>query len=314
VLLSGVVIGIFHFFLHCIFPLKEGSNLVRKWTVMKIPKRIEPLVEEGLVDEVICQLMSGKEAMVYVVRCGKEIRCAKVYKEIDRRSFRHSGVYMEGRKIKHSRHARALNKGTRYGRKVRHDAWQSVEVDCLHRLAVAGVRVPRPHSFFEGVLLMELVADANGNAAPRLNDVVLTAGQSQKYHQDLLRQVIRMLCTGIVHGDLSKYNVLAGKEGPVIIDLPQAVDAVSNSHAHRLLLRDVDNLAAYFGRFAPELLNTDYGNEIWFLYRSGNLHPDINLSGYTGRQPAGISSATRAAGNVLRRSRTERPYRQAMRG
>jgi RIO kinase 1 len=281
---------------------------------MKIPKRMGPLVEEGLMDEVICQLMSGKEAMVYVVRCGTDIRCAKVYKEIDKRSFRHSIAYMEGRKIKHSRHARALSKGTRYGRKVQHDAWQSVEVESLHRLAAAGVRVPRPHTFFEGVLLMELVADSVGNVAPRLNDVVLTAGQSREYHHDLLRQVIRMLCTGIVHGDLSKYNVLAGKEGPVIIDLPQAVDAASNSHAHRLLLRDVDNLAAYFGRFAPELLNTDYGNEIWLLYRSGNLHPHVNLSGYIGRRPAGISSATRAARNVLRRDRTERPYRQAMRG
>lgn len=281
---------------------------------MKIPKGIEPLVEEGLVDEVICQLMSGKEAMVYVVRCGADIRCAKVYKEIDRRSFRHSIAYMEGRKIKNSRHARALDKGTRYGRKVRHDAWQSVEVDSLHRLLAAGVRVPQPHSFFEGVLLMELVADSDGNAAPRLNDVVLTAGQSHKYHQDLLRQVIRMLCAGIVHGDLSRYNVLAGKEGPVIIDLPQAVDAASNSNAHRLLLRDVDNLTAYFGCFAPELLETDYGNEIWSLYRRGNLHPDVNLSGNARRNPFDMPNVARAAKNVLRRERPRQPYRQAMRG
>lgn len=270
---------------------------------MKIPKRIEPLVEEGLVDEVICQLMSGKEAMVYVVRCGTDMRCAKVYKEIDKRSFRHSVAYMEGRKVKNSRRARAMNKGTRYGRKAQHDAWQSVEVDSLYRLTAAGVRVPKPHSFFEGVLLMELVADFWGNAAPRLNDVALTARQSREYHHVLLRQVVRMLCAGIVHGDLSKYNVLAGKEGPVIIDLPQAVDAASNSDAHSLLLRDVDNLTRYFGCFAPELLKTDYGNEIWFLYRGGNLHPDVNLSGNTQRAPFDKPNVTRAAKNVLRRER-----------
>jgi RIO kinase 1 len=258
--------------------------------------------------------MSGKEAMVYVVRCGADIRCAKVYKEIDRRSFRHSVAYMEGRNIRNSRHARALNKGTRYGRKIQHDAWQSVEVDSLHRLAAAGVRVPQPHSFFEGVLLMELIADPRGNAAPRLNDVALTAGQSREYHHVLLRQVVRMLCAGIVHGDLSKYNVLAGKEGPVIIDLPQAVDAASNSNAHSLLLRDVDNLTRYFGCFAPELLETDYGNEIWFLYRRGNLHPNVNLSGNIQRIPFGMPHVARAARNVLRRERPRQPYRQAMRG
>jgi RIO kinase 1 len=281
---------------------------------MKIPKRIEPLVEEGLVDEVICQLMSGKEAMVYVVRCGSDIRCAKVYKEIDKRSFRHSVAYMEGRKVKNSRRARAMNKGTRYGRKVQHDAWQSVEVDSLYRLTAAGVRVPQPHSFFEGVLLMELIADFWGNAAPRLNDVALTAGQSREYHHVLLRQVVRMLCAGIVHGDLSKYNVLAGKEGPVIIDLPQAVDAASNSDAHSLLLRDVDNLTHYFGYFAPELLRTDYGNELWSLYRRGNLHPDVNLSGNAPRAPFDMCNVTRAAKNVLRRERPRPPYRQTMRG
>jgi RIO kinase 1 len=281
---------------------------------MKIPKRIEPLVEEGLVDEVICQLMSGKEAMVYVVRCGTDIRCAKVYKEIDKRSFRHSVAYMEGRKVKNSRRARAMNKGTRYGRKVQHDAWQSVEVDSLYRLAAAGVRVPQPHSFFEGVLLMELIADFRGKVAPRLNDMVLTAAQSREYHHVLLRQVVRMLCAGVVHGDLSKYNVLAGKEGPVIIDLPQAVDAASNSSAHSLLLRDVDNLTRYFGCFAPELLKTDYGNEIWFLYRRGNLHPDVNLSGSVQRTPFDSCNVTRAAKNVLRRERPRQPCRQAMRG
>ena len=277
---------------------------------MKIPKRIEPLVEEGLVDEVICQLMSGKEAMVYVVRCGADIRCAKVYKEIDKRSFRHSVAYTEGRKVKNSRRARAVNKGTRYGRKVQYDAWQSVEVDSLYRLAAAGVRVPRPHTFFDRVLLMELVTDACGNAAPRLNDVTLTAEQSREYHRALLRQVVRMLCAGVVHGDLSKYNVLVSKEGPVIIDLPQAVDAASNSNVRSLLLRDVDNLTAYFGRFAPELLKTDYGNEIWLLYRNGSLHPNVNLTGSIerGGKPADIFNVTRVARNVLRRERPWQPH------
>ena len=246
---------------------------------MKIPKRLEPLVEDGLVDAVIRQLMSGKEAMVFVVRCGEEIRCAKVYKEANLRSFRQSVDYTEGRKVKNSRRARAMEKGTRYGRKAQEQAWQSAEVDALYRLAAAGVRVPKPHNFHEGVLLMELVTDEHGNAAPRLNDLELTAEQARAYHHTLLMQVVRMLCAGIVHGDLSEFNVLVGSEGPVIIDLPQAVDAASNNHARRMLERDVDNLTAYFGRFAPELLATEYGKEIWSLYEHGDLHPEVDLTG-----------------------------------
>ena len=246
---------------------------------MKPPKRIQPLIEDGLVDEVLRQLMSGKEAMVYVVRCGEEIRCAKVYKEANNRSFRQSVQYTEGRKVKNSRRARAMEKGTRYGRKAQEDAWQSAEVDALYRLAAAGVRVPQPYNFHEGVLLMELVTDANGDAAPRLNDVVLTEVLSREYHRTMIMQVVRMLCAGVVHGDLSEYNVLVGSEGPVIIDLPQAVDAAGNNHASSMLERDVDNLAAYFGRFAPEIKSTDYGKEIWALYESGELHPEVELTG-----------------------------------
>src|SRR5476649_214800 len=245
---------------------------------MKTPKRIEPLVEEGLIDEVIRKLMGGKEAEVYVVRCGEDIRCAKVYKEANKRSFRQIVQYTEGRKVKNSRRARAMEKGSRYGRQEQEQAWQNAEVEALQRLASAGVRVPLPYNFLEGVLLMELVTDENGNAAPRLNDLALSAAQAREYHHILIMQVVRMLCAGIVHGDLSEYNVLVGSDGPVIIDLHQAVDAAGNNNACSMLERDVNNLTAYFGRFAPELLNTDYGKEIWSLYQSGKLHPESPLT------------------------------------
>jgi len=246
---------------------------------MKIPKRMQPLVEDGLVDEVIRQLMSGKEAMVFVVRCGEEIRCAKVYKEANKRSFRQSVDYTEGRKVKNSRQARAMERGSKYGRKAQEEAWQSAEVDALYRLAAAGVRVPKPYNFHEGVLLMELVTDDSGNAAPRLNDLVLTEEVAREYHHALIQQVVRMLCAGVVHGDLSEYNILVGSDGPVIIDLPQAVDAAGNNHASSMLDRDVTNLANYFGQFAADLLTTDYGKEIWSLYESGELHTEVKLTG-----------------------------------
>ena len=246
---------------------------------MKTPKSLESLIRDGLVDEVIRPLKSGKEASVYVVLCGSEIRCAKVYKEANQRNFRQATQYTEGRKVRNSRQTRAMQKGTRYGRKEQEAAWQNAEVDALYRLADAGVRVPRPHCFVDGVLLMELVTDSDGNAAPRLNDLVLSEAQAREYHDILLRQVVRMLCAGIIHGDLSEYNVLVGRDGPVIIDLPQAVDAAGNNNASRMLGRDVDNLAGYFGRFATDLLTTDYGMEIWTLYESLALHPDVSLTG-----------------------------------
>jgi RIO kinase 1 len=247
---------------------------------MKTPKRLQALVEDGLVDEVVRQLMSGKEATVYVVRCGDEIRCAKVYKEANKRSFRQSTDYTEGRKVKNSRRARAMEKGSSYGRKAQEEAWQNAEVDALYRLAAAGVRVPKPYNFHEGVLLMELLTDSEGNAAPRLNDLVLTAEVAREYHRILITQVVCMLCAGIIHGDLSEFNVLVDSAGPVIIDLPQAIDAAANNQARQMLLRDVQNLAAYFGRFAPELLATDYGNEIWSLYQSSKLKPESVLTGH----------------------------------
>ncbi len=247
---------------------------------MKIPKRLEPLLEDGLIDDVIRQLMSGKEAMVFVVRCGDEVRCAKVYKEANKRAFRQSVDYTENRKVKNSRQARAMAKGTRYGREAQEEAWQNAEVDALYRLAAAGVRVPKPYNFHAGVLLMELVTDANGNAAPRLNDMEFTPEQARGHFQTLLRQVVLMLCAGVIHGDLSEFNILVSEEGPVIIDLPQAVDAAGNNHARAMLERDVANLTAYFGRFAPELLSSKYGREIWALYEHGELAPESPLSGH----------------------------------
>ena len=247
---------------------------------MKIPPRLQPLLEDGLIDDVTRQLMSGKEAMVFVVTCGDEVRCAKVYKEANKRSFRQSVDYTEGRKTKNSRQARAMQKGSKYGRESQEAAWQSAEVDALYRLAGAGVRVPTPYNFYEGVLLMELVTGADGNAAPRLNDVELSAETAREYHAFLINQVVRMLCAGIVHGDLSEFNILVGSDGPVIIDLPQAVDAAGNNHAKDMLVRDVTNLANYFGQFAPELLKTQYAKEIWALYERGDLNIDSPLTGH----------------------------------
>jgi RIO kinase 1 len=247
---------------------------------LKTPKRLLPLVEDGVIEGVVRQLMSGKEAMVFVVRSAGEIRCAKVYKEADKRSFRQAVDYTENRKTKNSRQARAMAKGTRFGRQAQERAWQSAEVDALYRLARAGVRVPTPYNFHEGVLIMELVTDAEGNAAPRLNDVTLTAPLALEMHRRLIGEVVRMLCAGVIHGDLSEYNILLGADGPVIIDLPQAVDAAGNNHAPRMLVRDVDNLRAFFGRFAPQLLATDYGKEIWSLYEAGALTVDAVLTGH----------------------------------
>ena len=259
---------------------------------MKPPKRLQSLIEEGLIDTVVLQLMSGKEAAVYVVRRGDETLCAKVYKEATHRSFRQAVDYTENRKTKNSRQARAMAKGTKYGRESQEVAWQSAEVDALYRLAAAGVRVPAPHNFLDGVLLMEMVADENGEAAPRLNDVMFTPAEARAHHAMLLLQVVRMLCAGVVHGDLSEFNILLGAEGPVIIDLPQAVDAAGNNHAQRMLLRDVVNLRDFFGRFAPEILHTDFGPEIWDLYQRGELTTDAKLTGTFERELGAVDIAS----------------------
>ena len=281
---------------------------------MKAPPRLQVLVDEGLIDTVVRQLMSGKEAEVYVVRRGEHTLCAKIYKEATHRSFRQAVDYTENRKVKNSRQARAMAKGTRFGRQAQEAAWQSAEVDALYRLAAAGVRVPKPHNFMEGVLLMELVTGAEGDAAPRLNDCIFTAAEATAHHATLLSEVVRMLCAGVIHGDLSEFNVLLGADGPVIIDLPQAVDAAGNNHAQRMLLRDVNNLRDFFGRSAPALLDTAYGPEIWALYEKGLLRTDTALSGVFAApgRPVDLGSVVRAiddarAEDAARRIRQHNP-------
>ncbi|PZP24906.1 PA4780 family RIO1-like protein kinase [Pseudomonas kuykendallii] len=246
---------------------------------MKTPKRLESLLEDGLIDEVLRPLLSGKEAAVYVVRCGTELRCAKVYKEANKRSFRQASEYQEGRKVRNSRDARAMAKSTKHGRKEAEEAWQNAEVSALFRLAAAGVRVPKPYDFLDGVLLMEMIDDGYGDAAPRLNDVDLEPEDAREFHAFMIGEIVKMLCAGLVHGDLSEFNVLLDAHGPVIIDLPQAVDAAGNNHAFSMLERDVGNMAAYFGRFAPELKYTKYAKEMWALYEEGKLTPETRLTG-----------------------------------
>jgi len=247
---------------------------------MKIPKRLQPLVDEGIVDEVLNQLMSGKEATVYRVRCGDEIRCAKVYKEAHQRSFKKAAQYQEGRKGRNSRRSRAIQKGSKFGRAQQESAWQSSEVDALYKLAEANVRVPQPYGCFDGVLLMELICDGEGDVAPRLNDVSMSAEQALEDHSEVMTYVMRMLCVGIVHGDLSEFNVLVDDYGPVIIDLPQAVDASANNNAKAMLLRDVANMTQYYAQFEPAILDTDYGYEMWALYEKGKLTVETQLTGH----------------------------------
>jgi RIO kinase 1 len=281
---------------------------------MKVPPRLAPLVEEGLIDVVSRQLMSGKEATVYVVRCGDEIRCAKMYKEANQRSFRQAVQYTEGRKVKSSRRARAMEKGSKFGRAQMEEAWQHAEVDALYRLAAAGVRVPQVFNFLNGVLLMELVTDADGNAAPRLNDVELSEERALAYHAFLIHQVVRMLCAGIIHGDLSEYNVLVGGEGPVIIDLPQAVDAAGNNQAEALLERDIRNLAVWFGQFAPSLLTSDYAGEIWSIYKTGKLTPEVALTGQFRRldKKADVRGVIREIKDVIKEEEARQRYKQSI--
>jgi RIO kinase 1 len=246
---------------------------------MKIPKRLQPLVDDGLIDEVLSQLMSGKEATVYMVRCGEDIRCAKVYKEANKRSFKKAAQYQEGRKSRNSRRARAMEKGSKYGRKQQEDAWQNAEVEALYSLAAAGIRVPQPFGCFEGVLLMELITDGEGEVAPRLNDVIMPSEHAIEDHLIMMNYVKIMLCVGVIHGDLSEFNVLVDEYGPVIIDLPQAVDASANNNAKSMLVRDVNNITDYYAQFAPELSKSRYAQEMWALYEKAELTPETELTG-----------------------------------
>ncbi|MCF4009375.1 PA4780 family RIO1-like protein kinase [Rheinheimera sp. UJ63] len=246
---------------------------------MKTPKRIQPLIDEGIIDEVLRPLMSGKEASVYVVRCGNAIRCAKVYKDASQRSFKKAVQYQEGRKVRSSRRARAMEKGSSFGREQQEESWQHAEVDALYKLADAGVRVPEPYGCYDGILLMELILDEDGDVAPRLNDITLEPEQAKRDHKTMMQHILRMLAAGLVHGDLSEFNVLQDPTGPVIIDLPQAVDAAANNNAQWMLSRDVNNITQYYGQFAPELLKTKYAKEIWALFEAGNLNPDTELTG-----------------------------------
>lgn len=246
---------------------------------MKIPKRIQPLVDDGIVDNVLRQLMSGKEATVYVVQCGDEVRCAKVYKEASKRSFKNAVLYNEGRKVRNGRSARAMQKGSKFGREQQEEIWQNTEVDALYKFADAGIRVPTPYGCFGGVLIMELITDAEGFAAPRLNDVTLTAEKALVDHAQMMDYVVKMLSVGIIHGDLSEFNVLVDEYGPVIIDLPQAVDAAGNNNAKKMLLRDVNNMTQYYAQFAPSLASTRYGEEIWAIFESGDLTAKTILTG-----------------------------------
>lgn len=262
---------------------------------MKIPAKLSPLIEDGVIDEVLGQVKSGKEADVFIVRVGEEVRCAKVYKEANNRSFRQATQYQEGRQVKGSRDARAMAKRTGYGQKQAETSWMTAEVAALNTLSAAGLRVPRPFGLYDGVLIMELIVGVDGDVAPRLDDLVLTSDEAIHYHEDLIHQVVRMLCAGLIHGDLSEFNILMDHRGPVIIDLPQAVNAAGNNSAAMLFARDVNNLARFFGRFEPFLLGLNYAKEIWALYEKGKLTPDVELTGTYVEPPKRVD-----VGGVLR--------------
>jgi RIO kinase 1 len=282
--------------------LKPSSSFrIERSSPLKIPKGLQPLIDDGMINSVVRRLKSGKEASVFIVACGEQIRCAKVYKEAEQRGFHKLAQYQEGRKTRSSRDARAMGKRGRHGRRVQEEEWKNAEVDALFRLAGAGVRVPAPYLVHEGVLLMELVVDSDGNPAPRLNDIEVSLDQAREWHAFMMVQIVRMLCAGLIHGDLSEFNVLIDVNGPVIIDLPQAVNAASNNNAFAMLERDVNNMRATFGRALPELLETDYAREIWKLYEAGELRPESVVTGRFTRD----TTAPDVAG-VLRQIEVER--------
>ncbi|MBL9102667.1 MAG: phosphotransferase [Myxococcales bacterium] len=261
---------------------------------MRTPKALETLVEYGIVEEVLRPLMSGKEAHVYLVRSGGELRVAKIYKDAEQRSFKQRSEYTEGRTTRNTRDRRAMAKHTRHGRRQDEAAWRSAEVDAIYRLMAAGVRVPVPYHFIDGVLIMELVRDHEGQPASRLGDLVYAPEVARRIFDILLESVVKMLCAGIVHGDLSEFNVLMAADGPVIIDFPQAVDPASNASARKLLIRDVDNLLRFLGRHFHGVRPLPYAQEMWELYQQNRLFPETILRGRVAR-----SERPAATGDVL---------------
>jgi RIO kinase 1 len=247
---------------------------------MRIPESLSSLLDDGILQDVIRPLMSGKEAQVYLVVSEGEEKVAKVYKEAQNRTFKNRAEYTEGRKTRNSRDQRAMAKRSKHGRQQDEAAWRSTEVDMIYRLRDAGVRVPTPYHFIDGVLVMELVKGPENQPAPRLGDLAFTAAEAATLFAQLIKEVVRMLCAGVVHGDLSDFNVLMDAQGPVIIDFPQAVEAAGNQNARKLLLRDVANLQNFLNRFAPTQPALPYAQEMWALYESGDLTPTTELTGH----------------------------------
>jgi len=291
-------------------PWSNASHAAITATV-KTPASLQPLIDDGVIDEVIRPLKSGKEATVYLVRSGGHTRCAKVYRDMAQRSFQKRAQYQEGRKVRGSRQARAMSKSTRFGRREQEAAWKNAEVDALYQITSAGVRVPKPFGYFNDTLIMELVTDAAGDPAPRLGDLELSAETARDYHRFLIQQIVRMLSIGLIHGDLSEFNVLVGPEGPVIIDLPQVVSAAGNNGALAMLERDVNNIRGTLGRFAPELLQTQFAREMWALFEQGELTADLELTGAFARDE--IAADTDAVLAVVEDAREEAIRRELSR-
>jgi len=238
--------------------------------------KLDVLIADGVIDEVLGRLKSGKEANISLVRRGEAVIAAKVYKDRSTRSFKNNSDYKEGRKVRNTRTQRAIDRGGQFGRDAAEQAWKSAEADALYKLAGTGVRVPEPVMFYEGVLLMDLVCDAEGRPAPRLIDVAIERDAAIGIFADLVAQMISMLCCDLIHGDLSPYNILAAAEGPTIIDFPQVISAVHSSRAEYFFLRDFDNIVRFLAGFDPSLaVHTADGRAIWRAYVSRELTPQF---------------------------------------
>ncbi len=279
---------------------------------MRVPDELSALADDGVIDEVLRPLMSGKEAQVYlVVSQGREC-VAKVYKDAQKRSFKNRADYTEGRSVRNSRDQRAMAKRSRHGREQDEAAWRSTEVDTIYRLQSAGVSVPVPYSFVDGVLVMELVTDHTGSPAPRLGDVDFDPREATEIYHALIQEVVRMLCAGVVHGDLSEFNVLLAERGPVVIDFPQAIDASKNQNARALLVRDVENLHRFHARYVPNAPKLPYAQEMWALFEQNRLTPDTRLSGRFATAHTRVD--TRAVMSLIGDANRDESRRRAARG